>query len=32
MDYNPNSNKFLTKDKPTEEENLGKKKVDKVVS
>lgn len=32
MDYNPNSNRFLTKDKPTEEENLGKKKVDKVVS
>lgn len=32
MDYNPNSNKFLTKDKTTEEENLGKKKVDKVVS
>lgn len=32
MDYNPNSNKFLTKDKPIEEENLGKKKVDKVVS
>lgn len=32
MDYNPNSNKFLAKDKPTEEENLGKKKVDKVVS
>lgn len=32
MDYNPNSNKFITKDKPTEEENLGKKKVDKVVS
>lgn len=32
MDYNPNSNRFLTKDKPTEEENLGKKKVDKVIS
>lgn len=32
MDYNPNSNRFLTKNKPTEEENLGKKKVDKVVS
>lgn len=32
MDYNPNSNRFLTKDKHTEEENLGKKKVDKVVS
>lgn len=32
MDYNPNSNRFLTKDNPTEEENLGKKKVDKVVS
>ena len=32
MDYNPNSNRFLTKDEPTEEENLGKKKVDKVVS
>ena len=32
MDYNPNSNRFLTKDKPTEEENLEKKKVDKVVS
>ena len=32
MDYNPNSNRFLTKDKTTEEENLGKKKVDKVVS